>query len=179
MKKAFIIISLFASSLSYAAPLVLAGPQVGSVEVAFAHKGGAEELLVRLIRRAKDDVQVMTHSFSSPAIVDALLKARRRGVMVSVAVDSSNLENPAGLEILKRLHAVGTKIRTVGKNRITNDKLLIVDGKHVKFGATNLQQAVDRPNRETATVFWDSPELADVYFKLWRSNWNKGNVFSL
>lgn len=179
MKKVYLlIVSLLVSSIVIAAPVSIPAPKIGNVEVAFSPNGGAEELVMKLIRSARSDIQVMAYGFTSRPIIEALVKAQRRGVNVVIAADSSNINNPAGLSALSILNTAGVKVRTVSKFRILHDKVVIVDGKHVEFGSFNFTKSAETANSENVAVFWDAPEMAEVYFKHWEKRWRAGKAFT-
>jgi phosphatidylserine/phosphatidylglycerophosphate/cardiolipin synthase-like enzyme len=178
MKKIILVVSLLVSSWAVAQPVAIESPQIGAVEIAFSPKGEAEELVLKLIRSARSDIQMMAYSYTSKPIISALLKAKRRGVRVAVAVDSSNITDKVAKSALSALIRTGVEVRTVTKMRIVHDRILIVDGKHLKFGSFNYAMAASAGNPENVTVFWDAPELAEVYFDHWQRRWRQGMTFT-
>ncbi len=63
----------------------------GTVQTAFSPDGGAEKLVIRVIRSAKESLQVAAYSFTSKEIASELLAAHKRGVQVYVVVDKRQL----------------------------------------------------------------------------------------
>lgn len=177
MKKVIFILSLFLSSHAAAQSVVIDAPKIGSAEIAFSPQGGAQGLILKLIRSARSDIQMMAFSLTSKPIVDALVKAKRRGVDVAVAVDSSNTGVKTGQLSLSALVNAGVSVRTVSKFKEMNDKLLIVDGKHIEFGSYNYTKASNLSNSENVTVLWNAPDLVNVYFNHWQRRWQQGTDY--
>lgn len=181
MKKTILILSLLVSSFVHATPFTIESPKIGSIEVAYSPEGGGQELILKLIRSARVDIQLMAYTFTSKAVTEALIKAHRRGVRVSVAADIENTKSKNGQMAMSVLVKAGIPVRTVTKYRaMMNDKMLIVDGKHVEAGAFNFSKlSADAPQPENVTVYWDAPEVADVYFGHWQNRWRRGKAFAL
>lgn len=174
MKKFIFILSLLLSSSATAQSVVVDAPKIGSVEIAFSPQGGAQDLILKLIRSARTDIQMMAFALTSKPVVDALVKAKRRGVDVAVAVDNSNTTVKTGQLSLAALAKAGVSVRTVSKFKEMNDKLLIVDGKHIEFGSYNYTKASNVANSENVTVLWNAPELVNIYFNHWQRRWQQG-----
>ncbi|WP_454829714.1 phospholipase D-like domain-containing protein [Paraburkholderia xenovorans] len=85
-----IVMATVAGALITGASMLWADPTHGAtndVQVAFSPDGGAEQLVLQTIRSARQSIRVMAYSFTAPAVVRALLDAKRRGVDVAVTVD--------------------------------------------------------------------------------------------
>ena len=67
-------------SLSVAAP---------SIEAFFSPRGGATDVVVRELGKAKQEILVQAYSFTSAPIAKALVDAHKRGVKVTVVLDRS------------------------------------------------------------------------------------------
>src|SRR2546427_3217325 len=52
----------------------------GTVEVAFSPNEGAEALVVKVINSAQREIRVLSYSFTSAPVTQALLSAKKRGV---------------------------------------------------------------------------------------------------
>src|SRR4051794_13314564 len=62
-------------------------PAAGTLEVAFSPNEGTEHLVVKVIDSAQSEVRLLSYSFTSVPVVEALLRARHRGVDVRVVAD--------------------------------------------------------------------------------------------
>jgi type IV secretory pathway VirB3-like protein len=82
---------------SYAKPRLVATsqasialPSTGTLEVALSPNQGSEELIAKVIKSACNEIHVLAYSFTSPAVVSALLNAKQHGVDIKVVVDAKN-----------------------------------------------------------------------------------------
>lgn len=64
-----------------------------NIELCFTPPSGCADVIVKAISKARKSIYVQAYGMTSPAIVEALIKAQSRGVKVSVLLDKSNLEN--------------------------------------------------------------------------------------
>src|SRR5579863_9340578 len=69
------------------------GRKLGRVidtQVHFSPKGGCQEALVQEIHKARREILVQAYSFTSDALTNALVEAKKRGVKVEILLDRSN-----------------------------------------------------------------------------------------
>lgn len=159
-------------------------PGTGQIEVAFSPKGGAEELVIKAINSAQNDIKVMAYAFTSVRVTQALINASRRGVTVSMAVDADhNLsrgggESNKGRAALSALATSGVAVRVVSAFPIHHDKLIIVDERHVQSGSFNYTSSAQMRNSEYVMVNWDNPSLARAMLPHFKRNFSLGKAFS-
>ena len=78
-------------------------PAAGEIEAALSPDEGAEELVVKVIDSARSEIEVLAYSFTSAPVVEALVRAKKRGVAVSLVagyksnVSEEGKENPEPL----------------------------------------------------------------------------------
>lgn len=172
-----IIAATVAACLIAAGCLLLTQPaaaaQSENVEVAFSPDGGAERLVLRTIDGAQHSIRVMAYVFTAPAVVHALILAKRRGVDVAVTVDyRSNVEEDRSCRAraaLGSLAYAGVRVRTVRAFPIQHSKYIVVDGNAVESGSYNFTQQAARYNSENALVVSGSPAIAAAYLTNWNS----------
>jgi phosphatidylserine/phosphatidylglycerophosphate/cardiolipin synthase-like enzyme len=93
------------------------------------------------------------------AVVAELVKARQRGVEVTVILDlgkSTRLENRTAAGILLQN---GVRVRFTSRRRTTHVKAMVIDDRYVLMGSHNLTQSALAYNNELS-VLLESPELA-------------------
>lgn len=158
-------------------------PASGPAEVAFSPRGGAQELVVRVIDSARSQVCMLAYSFTSAPVTQALLRAERRGVSVALVVDARNnlSEERSGKAraALSALAVAGVDVRTVSSFAIHHDKVIVVDGKTVQTGSFNYSAAAESANSENVLVLWDSPRLAEAYLDHFQRNQQRATRFAL
>ena len=57
------------------------------IEVAFSPEAGSEALVVKVIASARENIRLAGYSFTSPAVVKALIDAKARGVDLRLLID--------------------------------------------------------------------------------------------
>jgi len=151
-----------------------------AIDVAFSPNGGVEQLVIRTIDSAQRSIRVMAYSFTSPAIVRALIAAQRRGVAVAVTVDyRNNLEEDRSgraRAALGSLAYAGIPVRVVSVYPIQHSKYLVVDGATVETGSFNYSQQA-RYNAENVVVVRGDTRVADTYLKNWDSVSAHGEIY--
>lgn len=157
-------------------------PQVlpsSRTEIAFSPDAGSEELVVKVIDSTSKTLHLAAYSFTSPAIVHALLQARKRGVDVQVVVDEKGNKSKSSLSALNLL--IGAKIptRTISAYAIHHDKYIIADEETVETGSFNYSKAAATSNSENVIVIWNNPTVAAVYLSHWRDRWSKAKAYSV
>ena len=153
-------------------------PATGSIEVAFSPDEGAEELVLKTITTAQSEIRMLTYSFTSAPVVEALIRAKKRGVDVALVADKSNLsERGKGRAALAALVNAGCDVRVISIYPIHHDKVIIADRKHVETGSFNYSAAAAHKNSENVLVNWNNPELAGVYLKHFQRNQRQAEPF--
>lgn len=164
---------LLSLALFSPAPAVCAA----SIETGFSPEGTALQLVLKTIETAQHDIRLMGYSFTSPDVVDALIRAKRRGVDVSVVLDwkaSAVKNNSASKAAMNLLAGAGIPVRTASAWKILHDKVIVADGRNTQVGSFNYSRAADRSNSENVLVVWDDPVVAQKYLNHWRSRWAQG-----
>lgn len=144
------------------------------IEVAFSPDAGAEALVVKVIGTAGQSVRLAGYSFTSPAVVRALIDDRKRGVDVQVLVDDRGNRSRPSLIAMKLIADAGIPIRTISAYAIHHDKYIVVDGRTTETGSFNYSQAAARANSENVIVVWNNPQVAATYLAHWESRWAQG-----
>ena len=158
-------------------------PAAGSLEVAFSPNEGGEALITKVIDSARSEIKVMAYSFTSAVITEALLVARKRGVLVALVVDHKNNINQdssgKARAALSALAVAGCDVRTISRYPIAHDKVIVVDRQHVQMGSFNYSQAAAKKNSENVLVNWSNPKLAQVYLQHFERNYRQSDRFEL
>ncbi|MGE5650471.1 MAG: phospholipase D family protein, partial [Bacillota bacterium] len=153
-------------------------PATPQIETGFSPDGDAERLILKVINSSTRELRLAAYSFTSPKIVQALVKAKKRGVDVRVVVDDSALKSKSGVAALNLLTNAHIPTRTNGKYAIHHDKYIIVDDQHVQTGSFNYSQAAANSNSENVIVVWHNPQLAASYARHWESRYAEGKEFN-
>jgi phosphatidylserine/phosphatidylglycerophosphate/cardiolipin synthase-like enzyme len=154
-------------------------PAAGTIEVAFSPNEGSERLVVKVIDSAKSELDLLSYSFTSVPVVEALVRARHRGVTVRLVADAKdNLKADKARAALGALVNAGADVRTIRVYPIHHDKVIIADRQSVELGSFNYSDAAAHKNSENVLVNWGNPKLAEVYLKHFERNYGQAAVYS-
>jgi len=150
-------------------------PAAGTVEVAFSPNEGSEHLVIKVIDSAKSELDLLSYSFTSVPVVEALVRARHRGVKVTLVADykdnvSADRSGKARAALGALVNA-GADVRTISVYAIHHDKVIIADRQTVEQGSFNYSDAAAHKNSENVLVNWGNPQLAAVYLKHFERNY--------
>jgi phosphatidylserine/phosphatidylglycerophosphate/cardiolipin synthase-like enzyme len=122
-------------------------------------------LIVSTIDSAKTELLVQAYGFTAPEIVNAIVRAKDRGVKVQVILDKSNeSEQESGASSLV-LHGITPQIDdTVA---IAHNKVMVIDQSTVITGSFNFTESAQKRNAENVLVITGDAGLAAIYKKNW------------
>jgi phosphatidylserine/phosphatidylglycerophosphate/cardiolipin synthase-like enzyme len=97
---------------------------------------------------AKQSIEVTSFDFNLPAVTDALISAKKRGVTVHIVLDekegsqdlkASDTESGQAFDALKALQDAGITVVNGGRSTgLMHDKIIIVDGATLFMGSWNM-----------------------------------------
>ena len=148
--------------------------QPARIKVPFSPEAGAEVLVLKVIGSAKQSIRLAGYSFTSPAVVKALLEAKRRGVDGAVLIDDRGNRGKANLEAMNLIASAGVPIRVISTYAIHHDKYIVADARHTETGSFNYSRAAAKSNSENVLVVWDNERVAALYLAHWESRWKQG-----
>ena len=128
--------------------------------VYFSPQGGATEAIVRAVDGARISLHVQAYTFTSSPILNAISAAHRRGVLVKVILDQSQLTDK--FSPLPFLLAAGVPTWIDAAHQIAHNKIMIIDGETVITGSFNFTRSAEYYNAENLLVIRDKA-LADRY----------------
>jgi phosphatidylserine/phosphatidylglycerophosphate/cardiolipin synthase-like enzyme len=157
-------------------------PAAGTVEVAFSPNEGSEYLVIKVIDSAKSELELLSYSFTSVPVVEALVRARHRGVKVTLVADykdnvSADRSGKARAALGALVNA-GADVRTISVYAIHHDKVIIADRQTVEQGSFNYSDAAAHRNSENVLVNWGNPKLAEVYLKHFERNYAQASPYT-
>jgi phosphatidylserine/phosphatidylglycerophosphate/cardiolipin synthase-like enzyme len=163
------------SKLLFAA-LLLSAPARASdivIEDAFSPHQGATQLIVRTISDARRSIRVAAYSFSSRAIGEALVAARRKGVDVRVVLDK---RQTSARSLVSFLIWNGVPTRKNSRYAIMHDKFMIIDGNILELGSFNYTKAAEDRNAENVLVIRNTPRIIQDYTTQWERLWREAEA---
>ncbi|MDQ2734268.1 MAG: phospholipase D family protein [Pseudomonadota bacterium] len=158
-------------------------PAAGSIEVAFSPAEGSEQLVIKVVDSAKSELRILAYSFTSVPLVNALLRAKKRGVDVQLVVDErNNVQDDRSGKARAALSALvnaGIAVRTINVYPIHHDKVIVADRETVELGSFNYSYAAARMNSENVLVNWRNPKLAEAYLHHFERNFRQASSYQL
>lgn len=121
--------------------------------------------LVKQINKAKQSIYVQAYAFTDHKIGNALARAQRRGVKVSIIFDKSNFQPGAhtSAHFLMHRHIPAWNDNTLN---IAHNKIMIFDKKIVETGSFNYTWSAEHKNAENM-IFIENKKLAKLYLNNW------------
>ncbi|MDA8243666.1 MAG: phospholipase D-like domain-containing protein [Elusimicrobia bacterium] len=128
----------------------------------FSPGSGTEERLAALLKASSRSLDIVTFSFSSRVLAEAVTDANRRGVKVRFLMDR-NMAKGSGLA--KLLFSAGVPFRWgIGRNDkgALHDKFAILDGQVMETGSFNWTSNASRHSFENV-IFTNDAEAVKAY----------------
>jgi phosphatidylserine/phosphatidylglycerophosphate/cardiolipin synthase-like enzyme len=155
------------------------GAACGPPQVVFSRAGGPppSALLIKTLDGAKSRIDAAVYAITHPAVVEALIRARERGLPVRLITDAEQTKNPSQAAVMNRLKAAGVRVKVNTHPGLMHLKAAVIDGRTAAFGSYNWTTAADRQNDEVLAVYecqeaarafeaeferlWSAPDFAD------------------
>lgn len=137
-----------------------------NIELCFTPPSGCAAVIVKAISKARESIYVQAYGMTSPAIVEALIKAQSKGVKVRILLNKSNLKD--------KWSKMGTLLEAdidVGIDKVSgiaHNKVMILDKRIVITGSFNFTRSADSRNAENVIIIDDSV-VAKQYLQNWLS----------
>jgi phospholipase D len=149
---------------SIAITSALAAPSA-TIEICFAPEGDCAGLAARAVDRAEHQILVGAYGLTTGAgIVEALLRAHRRGVEVKLIADKTT---PCGRNSgIDPLASAGVPIWIDHSARIAHAKIMVIDGILTLNGSYNWTRGAAANSEDLNLVA--SPAVAEAYAAHWR-----------
>ena len=147
-----------------ASPRVLFFPDVDT-----ANKRGAYEDLSRVLSSAENNLCVCVFAFSSWRLIDILISAHRKGVIVRVITDREQMASNASQ--VERLRSSGIQVRHNNNTYFMHHKFAIIDDQCLVNGSLNWTQQGMHGNQENVVISSDTRIVApfmERFEHLWK-----------
>ena len=154
-----------ALSLMAAAASCSAAAPSATIEICFAPESDCAAFAVQAIERAQREILVGAYGLTTGSgIVEALLRAHRRGVDVKLIADKTT---PCGRNSgVDPLAGAGVQIWIDNRARIAHVKTMVIDGALTLNGSYNWTRGAAANSEDLNLVA--SPAVAEAYAAHWR-----------
>jgi len=134
----------------------------------FSPEDGHE--IISLIDGAEQTIDIEMYVFTSRDVVEALERAKARGVDVRIIVERNTISG-GNDEIYRELGAKGFNVRYASRvYALTHSKFMIIDGDIVLVGSHNFSNSALYENRE-ASVIIRSEDIARQFGETFGTDW--------
>jgi phosphatidylserine/phosphatidylglycerophosphate/cardiolipin synthase-like enzyme len=149
---------------------VQAQPQPAEIlAIYFTPPAGAASGLIKQIDGAKKSIKVMAYGFTATNLAEALVRAKRRGIDVTLIQDEKSAQN--NRETLPILLVAGIEVRSDGKHAIQHNKVMLIDDDIVITGSYNFTKSAEKRNAENIMIV-RSTYAAKRYADNWKIHWD-------
>ncbi|MCU6172692.1 phospholipase D family protein [Citrobacter cronae] len=164
-------------SIAMAALLCVAGVSAthASMQVGFSPEGSARALVLDSINHAQRSIDMMAYSFQSADIIQALVNAEKRGVVVRAVIDKKRNRGKVSQHAIAYATANGVTVRLDGHYHIQHDKVMIIDGDTLETGSFNFAKSAEFENSENVLVIRGEPAVVAQYQAHFDSRWKIAN----
>ena len=112
--------------------------------------------IVEMVDAADSSIDIEVYAFTSRDIVEALERARMRGVRIRIILDDISRE------MHDELLSKGFNVRYAPKAyKTTHSKIMIVDGKTLLVGSHNFSNSALYKNREASVIIADGETVKE------------------
>lgn len=136
------------------------GVVLPGLELHFSPEEKLDPVIVRAIDGAKTSVDIAMYTYTMPNVMDAAVRAQRRGVRVRLVAEKKQAGLSRGDEALEA--AGGLVVRAANKLGLysaMHHKYAVIDDKRVITGASNWTKNGTQQSDEDLLVIDDRPEL--------------------
>ncbi|SEM64132.1 phospholipase D-like domain-containing protein [Paenibacillus sp. OV219] len=135
-----------------------------------------DKLLISVINEAATTLDIAIYSLTKPEIVDAIKKAKKRGVAVRIITDRIQSAGKSQKEALKLLGSAGIPLKINKHSGLMHLKMTIVDGKTATTGSFNYSKSASTDNDEVLMVL-RSAEVAQSFARQFQVMWEDTGAF--
>ncbi|HEX7057523.1 MAG TPA: phospholipase D-like domain-containing protein [Bacilli bacterium] len=172
-----VIVSVALGGVVYAKWTTSADVPKDNLQWAFTQAGQQpEKLLIDVIDSAKSTLDLAIYSLTYPDVIDALKKAKMRGVQVRIITDRIQSEGKAQKEALKILGSAGIPIKVNSHSGLMHLKMTISDNEIATTGSYNYSKAASTENDEILLVIRNE-EVAKAFARQFSEMWSNAGKF--
>lgn len=126
--------------------------------------------LITLVNSSKKYVYVPSFLVTHEELTNALIRARKRGVIVKLILDATNANSKRSA--IKKLRNSGISVKVENYAGKMHSKSIIIDDKYVVTGSMNFSNSGEMKNDENILII-DDPKFAIFYRNFFDYLWKK------
>jgi phosphatidylserine/phosphatidylglycerophosphate/cardiolipin synthase-like enzyme len=143
----------------------------GVVDVAFSDacnyipsSPSAKNLVLQVIRNAKNNIYMAAYGFSDPDIISALKDSQKSGVNINIVLDYKSNNRNSSVDDLRSL---GSNIYLNKKFSIMHNKYIVADSNTLELGSFNYTTSAETQQCNNILVFYNQTTLINNYLNDW------------
>jgi phosphatidylserine/phosphatidylglycerophosphate/cardiolipin synthase-like enzyme len=133
------------------------------IEIFHSPNGGCTEKIVKCIDSTESEILILTFSFTSKEILEALKRAHARGVKISVVMDSNQAF--ANGSLFSELRGIANVVRN-RRSDLQHNKIMIFDKESMVTGSFNFTRNAEVNNLENM-LYISNKEIVNNYLRRW------------
>lgn len=145
-------------------------PDIATIGTCLPNDG--DQPILDLINNAKKSINIAAMIISDANISTALENAAARGINVQIVVDHGYTQYQPIQDLISSKNIV---VRINSNYEILHDKYMIVDSETVETGSYNYSASAYADNAENYVIFYNQPQLAQLYLADWQQLFNEGS----
>lgn len=161
---------IFSLLFAAASSLAASAPSECPIPAVCFSPGHCDAEVVRVLDGATSSLDIAVYGLNRAPIVDAIIRARARGVAVRLIVDKLQSHGVHEREPLARIVASGVPVKRNGHRGLMHDKIVIVDGTTVVEGSYNWTNQATQWNDENVVMMSCEPiatSYEEAFAKMW------------
>ncbi len=132
--------------------------------------------MISVINSAKSSLDIAIYSLTYTEIVDAIKKAKKRGVNVRLITDKIQSAGKTQTEALKILGSAGVPMKVNSHSGVMHLKMVVADKKIATTGSYNYSKAASTTNDEVLVVIRNA-DVAKSFAEQFESMWKDSKRF--
>ncbi len=139
-----------------------------TVDTCFSPLGHCDQVMVSWINAAEKTLDGAIYGLTDPAITQAFIDARQRGVLVRLVHDKTQAAGRNDTSSRLWNAGIPVQIQRGSKGGILHNKFLIIDGKYILTGSFNWTRNAVQKNDENFVILDDqAPQFQAEFDRLW------------
>ncbi len=146
-------------------------PVLAEVEVLFSPDESIKGRLLKEVESTSSTLELAIHDITSSDMVQALVKAKQRGVKVRIIADSKQAKMKSSQMTYLIHQGISVKVLGGKEKGLMNHRFAILDGRKVATGSYDWSRALEKWNYENVLILTDSEVVASYqreFDRLWR-----------
>lgn len=150
-------------------------PLAAELRACFTPGEDCTSVIVQAIDGVKSELLVQAYGFTSVPILQAVVRAKERGVTVKVILDKINEQKRYTAATFLKNHGVEPVIDD--RVAIAHNKIMVIDRHDTITGSFNFTKTAQQRNAENVLFILDAPAVAETYARNWERRAQQSRLY--